>query len=72
MRALIKSPDLLILDELFLGLDVERKQFCSGVIERSCSRPGRFMLYVTHRREEMSACVEACFELPAAAGENKR
>ncbi len=57
-RALIKNPDLLILDEPFHGLDKEHKEFCAGIIESYCSQPDKSLIYVTHRQEEIPACVQ--------------
>lgn len=63
MRALIKNPELLILDEPFHGLDMKRKAFCTAVIESFCRQPGKTLIYVTHRREEIPTSVTRTIEL---------
>lgn len=62
-RAIIKNPDLLILDEPLHGLDWQNKMNALKVIEKFCSQPDRTLVYVTHRREEIPACVNKFFEL---------
>ena len=62
-RSLVKNPDLLILDEPLHGLDAQNKSNARKVIETYCAQPGRTMIYVTHRRNEIPACVTKFFEL---------
>lgn len=62
-RSLVKNPDLLILDEPLHGLDAQNKENARKVIETYCAQPGRTMIYVTHRRNEIPACVTKFFEL---------
>lgn len=63
MRALIKNPELLILDEPFHGLDDDRKQFCTEIIKSFCEQDNKSLIYVTHRREEIPPGVNCCLEL---------
>lgn len=62
-RSLVKNPDLLILDEPLHGLDMQNKENARKVIETYCAQPGRTMIYVTHRRNEIPSCVTKFFEL---------
>jgi molybdate transport system ATP-binding protein len=56
-RALVKSPSLLILDEPCQGLDVEQIRRFTRLLDRLCTRLQTTMIYVTHRDEEIPACV---------------
>ena len=51
-RAFVKDPDLIILDEPLHGLDVSNKKKVAAIIEQFCSRPGKTLIYVTHRSDE--------------------
>ena len=56
-RALVKNPELLILDEPLHGLDAGKKQRVKRIVEEFCARPGKTLIYVTHYPEEIPACV---------------
>ena len=45
------------------GLDAKNKSRCRAVIEKFCEQKGKTMIYVTHRIEEIPACVTLTFEL---------
>lgn len=66
-RTMVKNPDLLILDEPLHGLDAKNKSRCRAVIEKFCEQKGKTMIYVTHRIEEIPACVTLTFELKKEA-----
>lgn len=51
-RALMKSPEMLILDEPFAGLDTSSRRTIQETIERLITR-GIQVILVTHRREEI-------------------
>ncbi len=63
IRALVKNPGLLILDEPFHGLDATRKALCTAIVESYCSQANKTLIYVTHRREEIPTCVTHFMEL---------
>ena len=57
VRAFVKSPELMILDEPLHGLDAGKKKLASRIIQEYCSRPEVSLIYVTHYRDEIPACV---------------
>lgn len=63
VRAFVKDPDLIILDEPLHGLDVSNKKRAAAIIEQFCARPGKTLIYVTHYPQELPACVNKQFEL---------
>lgn len=56
-RAIIKNPELLILDEPFHGLDKYNKRLCTAIVESFARQTGKSLIYVTHRKEEIPDCV---------------
>ncbi len=62
-RAIIKNPDVLILDEPFHGLDQFNKQLCKAVIDEYCRQEDKTLIFVTHRNEDIPACVTLFKEL---------
>ncbi|MCK3685658.1 ATP-binding cassette domain-containing protein [Maribellus sp. YY47] len=62
-RALVKSPDLLILDEPCQGLDSEHTRRFIGLLDQICGNDSTTMIYVTHRKEEIPGCITHALEL---------
>ncbi len=54
-RAFVKSPDLLILDEPFHGLDDRRRELVTSIIEDYCSAPEVTLIIVSHYEDELPA-----------------
>lgn len=57
VRALIKQPDLLVLDEPLHGLDKNHKERIKIVINELIKRNGTSLIYVTHYKSEIPYCV---------------
>ena len=62
-RALVKSPSLLILDEPCQGLDEGQTRRFVDLLDRICRHLHTTMVYVTHHRNEIPACVSQLLEL---------
>ncbi len=62
-RAFVKSPDLLILDEPFHGLDDERRLRTTRIIENYCTNPEVTLIIVSHYADELPACITHHLEL---------
>jgi len=56
-RAFVKSPDLLILDEPFHGLDDERRMLVTHIIEDYCKREDVTLVIVSHYEDELPSCI---------------
>jgi molybdate transport system ATP-binding protein len=63
IRALVKNPPLLILDEPCQGLDAEQKDHFKRVIETLFADSGSTLIYVTHYAEEIPSCVTQVLRL---------
>lgn len=57
-RAMVKDPELLILDEPLHGLDENNRQYVKNVIETFCKRRNKTLIMVTHYEEELPNCVD--------------
>ena len=57
-RALIKNPPLLILDEPCQGLDEYQTAWFRGLIAVLCETFGTTLIYVSHYRQELPACID--------------
>jgi molybdate transport system ATP-binding protein len=62
-RSMVKSPELLILDEPCQGLDQENRKLFMGLIEMIGKYTDTNLLYVTHYQDELPACVDRVLTL---------
>lgn len=53
VRAFVKDPELLILDEPLHGLDMYNRRLVKDIIEVFCARKGKTLIMVTHYQEEL-------------------
>lgn len=58
VRAFAKSPDLLILDEPFHGLDTRLRETARGIINDYMASPLKTLIMVTHYEDELPPCID--------------
>lgn len=63
VRALVKNPPLLILDEPCQGIDDEKQQELLQLINEVCLAGNKTMVFVTHYSNERPACIDKFLEL---------
>lgn len=57
-RSMVKSPEILILDEPCQGLDQENRRLFMRLIEMIGSDTDTNLLYVTHYQDELPSCID--------------
>ncbi|MDR1783908.1 MAG: ATP-binding cassette domain-containing protein [Dysgonamonadaceae bacterium] len=57
VRAFVKNPDLLVLDEPFHGLDKKNKEIASEIIENYCRSDSKTFIFVSHYEAEILPCI---------------
>jgi len=62
-RALVKSPALLLLDEPCQGLDPDNSRRLIDTVSDMAQQTGTQLLYVSHRQQEVPACITHTLEL---------
>lgn len=62
-RAFVKNPPLLLLDEPFQGVDEEHAAQFLTLIDAWMQQPDRTLIYISHRNDQIPACVNHVFVL---------
>jgi molybdate transport system ATP-binding protein len=63
VRALVRAPELLILDEPCHGLDARNRAHVIEAVDRAVQTHGTSVLYVTHQADELPTCITHVLEL---------
>lgn len=63
IRALVKDPPLLILDEPCQGLDAERRDEFLELINEVCLAGNKTMIFVSHYEKDIPACISHFIKL---------
>ena len=66
VRAFVKHPSLLILDEPFHGLDAAHRALARAVIEAYMQQADKTLIMVTHYPEELPPCIDHHLRLERA------
>ncbi len=72
IRALIKNPPLLILDEPCQGLDQKQRNHFKHLINTLWSGKEKTLLYVSHYKEDIPSCVKHVLELESGRAINQQ
>jgi molybdate transport system ATP-binding protein len=63
IRALVKNPHLLILDEPCQGLDAEKKDEFLELINEVCVAGNKTMVFVSHYEKDIPGCISDFIKL---------
>ncbi|NPU82923.1 MAG: ATP-binding cassette domain-containing protein [Syntrophaceae bacterium] len=66
-RAMVKSPELLVLDEPCQGLDTGNRSRILEMVNRIAETGETTILFVTHHPDELPACIDQTLSLAAPA-----
>lgn len=64
-RAMVKTPEVLILDEPCQGLDRANRRMVLSLVNRIGQTSDTQIIFVTHRPEEVPACTTHHFKMPS-------
>ena len=62
-RAMVKSPELLILDEPCQGLDPANREMVLALMEKIGEETATGLIYITHHEDEMIPCIDHVLRL---------
>jgi molybdate transport system ATP-binding protein len=65
-RAVVKSPEILVLDEPCQGLDPANRKRILALVDVIGRQPRTQVLYVSHHPEEMPACITHHLDLTSS------
>jgi molybdate transport system ATP-binding protein len=69
IRALVKNPPVLILDEAFQGLDAEKIELARRLLDEYCQ--DRTLIFVSHHPEELPSCIHRYLYIDRGKAEEK-
>ncbi|MDR1666239.1 MAG: ATP-binding cassette domain-containing protein [Bacteroidales bacterium] len=69
IRALVKNPPVLILDEPFQGMDAEKIALARRLLDEYCRR--RTLIFVSHQPEELPDCIHRCLYIDRGKAEER-
>jgi molybdate transport system ATP-binding protein len=70
-RAMVKSPELLILDEPCQGLDRSNREMVLALMEGIGQQTTTGLIYVTHHETEMIPCIQHVLKLGKQGGKDR-
>ena len=69
VRAMVKSPELLILDEPCQGLDRSNREMVLALMQSIGNRGSTGLIYITHHQEELIPCIKQVLKLKKVGDE---
>ena len=63
IRALVKSPELLLLDEPYQAFSSELVTKANSLLDEIMKKSNTSLVFITHYREEIPACVQKIYQL---------
>jgi molybdate transport system ATP-binding protein len=71
-RAVVKKPELLVLDEPCQGLDVAHRRSLLATVDRVIGQTRAGLIFVTHHAREMPGCISHVLELKSGRIHRRR
>jgi molybdate transport system ATP-binding protein len=69
IRALVKNPPVIILDEPFQGMDAEKTALARQLLDEYCQC--RTLIFVSHQPEELPDCIHRCLYIDDGKAKEK-